>query len=85
MTDFVRKDLKIGVHSFVLEIYTTSLGSPIKPSSLDVHQDIAWEIFPEDYSACLYAFSNKKRIENIITKQYLYEPNKKGEDAPSRV
>ena len=76
MTDFVRKDLKIGGHSFVLEIYTSSLGSPIKPSSLDVHQDIAWEIFPEDYSACLYAFSNKKRIENIINKKYLLDKKK---------
>jgi hypothetical protein len=52
------------------------LGSPIKPSSLDVHQDIAWEIFPEDYSACLYAFSNKKRIENIINKKYLLDKKK---------
>ena len=76
MTDFVRKDLKIGGHSFVLEIYTASLGSPIKPSSLDVRQDIAWEIFPEDYSACLYAFSNKKRIENIINKKYLLDKKK---------
>ena len=76
MTDIVKKDIKIGGHSFTLEIYTSSLGSPIKPSSLDVHQDIAWEIFPEDYSACLYAFSNKKRIENIINKKYLLDKKK---------
>ena len=76
MTDIVKKDIKIGRHYFTLEIYTASLGSPIKPSSLDVHQDIAWEIFPSDYSACLYAFSNKKRIENIINKKYLLDKKK---------
>ena len=75
MTNIIRKDITISRHKFVLEIYI----------ALEGHNDISWEIFPEDYKACLYAFSNKKSIENIVTKKYLYEPNKKGEDAPSRV
>jgi len=75
MTNIIRKDITISKHKFILEIYI----------ALEGHSKICWEIFPENYKACLYAFSNKKSIENIITKQYLYEPNKKGEDAPSRV
>lgn len=75
MTNIIRKDITISKHKFVLEIYI----------ALEGHNDISWEIFPEDYKACMYAFSNKKSIENIITKKYLYEPNEKGEDAPSRV
>mgnify|MGYP005996093487 CR=1 FL=1 len=62
----VNKNIVIAKHKFKLEIYL----------ALEGHEDISWEIFPENYDACLYAFSNKKRIEKIIQKKYLYEDTK---------
>jgi len=62
----VNKRIVIGKHKFKLEIYL----------ALEGINDIAWEIFPENYEASLYAFSNKERIEKIIRKKYLYEDTK---------
>ena len=43
---------------------------------LEGHRKMTWEIFPSNYKACLYAFSNKKKIENIINKKHIFEPKK---------
>jgi len=51
-------------YKFFLEIYL----------SLEGHEDISWEIFPEDYNSALYAFSNKEKLNKLIKKKYLYEP-----------
>jgi len=53
----------IAKHKFILEIYL----------ALEGHKDITWEIFPYDHDASLYAFSNKKRIENIVEKKHIYD------------
>ena len=60
------KDIKVAKHKFLLEIYL----------ALEGHKDICWEIFPQDHQSALYAFSNKKRLEKLIEKKYLYEPKK---------
>ena len=53
----------IAKHKFILEIYL----------ALEGHKDISWEVFPYNRDASLYAFSNKKRLENIVEKKFLYE------------
>ena len=53
----------IAKHKFILEIYL----------ALEGHKDVSWEIFPYNNNASLYAFSNKKRLENIIEKKHLYD------------
>lgn len=57
----IRKTIKIDKHKFNLEIY---------PRLVD------WEIFPHNYSAALYAFSNKNRLNKIIEKKYVHEVKK---------
>ena len=47
----IRKVIKINKHKFNLEIY---------PRLVD------WEIFPHNYEAALYAFSNKEKINKKI-------------------
>jgi len=37
---------------------------------------VDWEIFPHDYNAALYAFSNKEKLNKIIKDKYIYEPKK---------
>mgnify|MGYP001240053102 CR=1 FL=1 len=66
MANYIEKDIKIAKHYFILKIYPALEGT----------EDICWEIFPSNYSASLYAFSNKQRIKNIIEKRYIYEPKK---------
>ena len=55
----ITKQVKVGKHKFKIEIY---------PSLVD------WEIFPYDYEAALYAFSNKEKLNKIIEEKYIYEP-----------
>ena len=57
----IRKVIKINKHTFNLEIY---------PALVD------WEIFPHNYNAALYAFSNKDKLNKIIKEKYIYEPKK---------
>tara|TARA_R100001163_G_C4943578_1_gene114321 strand:+ start:48 stop:302 length:255 start_codon:yes stop_codon:yes gene_type:complete len=66
MANYIKKDIKIAKHYFILRIYP----------ALEGIEGICWEIFPSNYSASLYAFSNKQRIKNIIEKKYLFEPKK---------
>ena len=57
----IEKDIVVAKHKFHLEIY---------PSLVD------WEIFPHDYNAALYAFSNKDKLNKIIKEKYIYESKK---------
>ena len=52
------KTIKIDKHKFNLEIY---------PRLID------WEIFPHDYDAALYAFSNKEKINKKIKTNHVYQ------------
>ena len=57
----ITKEVKVNKHKFRIEIY---------PGLVD------WEIFPHDYNAALYAFSNKEKLNKIIKEKYGYEPKK---------
>jgi|TARA_R100000093_G_scaffold39817_1_gene20872 hypothetical protein len=57
----ITKKIKVNKHKFTIEIY---------PALLD------WEIFPHDYNAALYAFSNKEKLNKKIKDKYIYEPKK---------
>ena len=54
------KEIEIDKHKFKIEIYPTL---------------VSWEIFPYDYHAALYAFSNKEKLNKII-EEHVYEPKK---------
>ena len=53
-------------YKFELEIY------------LALEDKLSWEIFPHDYNAALYAFSNKDKLNKTIESKHIYEP--KGSD-----
>ena len=57
----IKKIIKISKHKFNLEIY---------PRLVD------WEIFPHNYDAALYAFSNKDKLTKQIEANYIYEQRK---------
>jgi hypothetical protein len=57
----ITKEVKIKKHKYRIEIY---------PALVD------WEIFPHDYNAALYAFSNKDKLNKIIKEKYIYESKK---------
>ena len=61
---YVKKEIKISKHKFLLEIYL----------SLEGYKDLCWEVFPYNHQASLYAFENKQKIENIVESKHLYEP-----------
>jgi len=63
---FKAKNITVSKHEFRLEIYL----------ALEGHKDIAWEIFPKNHKAALYAFSNKNKLEKLIEKKYIYEDTK---------
>ena len=67
MADKIKKELKVKNHVFQLEIYPR----------LNGEEDITWEIFPNDYHAALYAFSNKDTLNKTIETNYIYEKRKK--------
>jgi len=54
----IKKTIKISKYKFNLEIY---------PKLLD------WEIFPHNYDAALYAFSNKDKLNKKIKTNYVYQ------------
>ena len=47
----ITKEITVNKHKFKIEIY---------PSL------VTWEIFPHDYNAALYAFSNKEKLSKIL-------------------
>ena len=54
------KEIEIDKHKFKIEIYPAL---------------VSWEIFPYNYQAALYAFSNKEKLNKII-EEHVYEPKK---------
>ena len=56
------KEIEIDKHKFKIEIYPTL---------------VSWEIFPHDYNAALYAFSNKDKLNKTIETNHVYEKRKK--------
>ena len=57
----IMTEVTINKHKYRIEIY---------PALVD------WEIFPHDYNAALYAFSNKEKLNKIIKDKYIYESKK---------
>ena len=57
----IRKTIKVNKHIFELEIYPRL---------------VSWEVFPKNYNAALYAFSNKDKLNKIIEEKYIHEPKK---------
>ena len=57
----ITKKITVNKHKFTIEIY---------PALVD------WEIFPHDYNAALYAFSNKEKLNKKIKDKYIYESKK---------
>jgi hypothetical protein len=60
----IEKIITVAKHKFRLEIYL----------SLEGYNDVCWEIYPYNYNASLYAFSNKKRLAKIIETKHICEP-----------
>ena len=54
----IKKTIKIDKHKFDLEIYPKLVN---------------WEIFPHNYDAALYAFSNKDKLNKKIETNYVYQ------------
>jgi hypothetical protein len=52
------KIITVNKHKFRLEIYNSL---------------VDWEIFPYNYNAALYAFSNKNKLNKIVEKKYVLE------------
>ena len=63
MANRIKKTITVNNHTFHLEIYI----------QLEGVKDVTWEIFPEDYHAALYAFSNKQKLNDYIEKKYITE------------
>ena len=57
----ISKKIKVNKYKFTIEIYPAL---------------VTWEIFPHDYNAALYAFSNKDKLNKIIKEKHVYEPKK---------
>ena len=55
------KEIEVNKHKFKIEIYPAL---------------VSWEVFPHDYNAALYAFSNKDKLNKIIEEEHIYEPKK---------
>ena len=60
--NYTRKNITIK-NKFHLEIYLGLEGD-----------DVSWEIYPEDYHAALYAFSNKDKLNKLIRDKHIEEP-----------
>jgi hypothetical protein len=58
----IKKTIEIDKHIFELEIYP---------------RIVSWEVFPKNYDAALYAFSNKDKLNKTIEANHVYEKRKK--------
>ena len=66
MTNYVVKQITISKYKFQLEVYPMREGCNGKEGPY-------FEIFPLNYNAALYAFSNKEKINQLIKKEHLSE------------
>ena len=60
----IRKQIEVEKVKFTLEIYPAREGCSGTEGPY-------YEIFPENYHAALYAFSNKQKLNELIEKKYL--------------
>ena len=60
----IKKHITVDKVNFTLEIYPAREGCSGTEGPF-------WEIFPEDYHAALFAFSNKDKLNNLIEKKFL--------------
>ena len=60
--DIIKKTIEVNKHMFELEIYP---------------RIVSWEVFPRNYDAALYAFSNKATLNKTIETNHIYEKRKK--------
>ncbi len=58
----ITKEVKIKKHKYRIEIY---------PALVD------WEIFPHNYDAALYAFSNKDKLNKQVETNHVYQKETK--------
>tara|TARA_R100000664_G_scaffold18492_1_gene27556 strand:- start:847 stop:1050 length:204 start_codon:yes stop_codon:yes gene_type:complete len=65
MTSKVKKEIVVKGNKFTLEVY---------PHLESTNEDeFPFEIFPHDYNAALYAFSNKDSLNKLIKEKYITE------------
>ncbi len=69
--NIVKRNIKVKGFEFTLEIYLR-----LETSGYSNRQDICYEIFPKNYDASLYAFSNKDKLNKLIEDKYIYEKRK---------
>jgi hypothetical protein len=60
----IKKQIKVDNVKFTLEIYPAREGCAGTEGPY-------WEIFPEDYHAALFAFSNKQKLNELIEKKFI--------------
>jgi|TARA_R100000084_G_scaffold107952_1_gene69340 hypothetical protein len=65
MTNTVKKEIEVKGNKFHLEIYPQREGTDIN--------EFTFEIFPYDYKAALYAFSNKQSLNKLIKEKHIIE------------
>jgi len=63
-TRTIKKQIKVDGVGFTLEIYPVREGNS-KP------EGPFWEIFPEDYHAALFVFSNKDKLNKLIEQKFI--------------
>jgi hypothetical protein len=68
----IKRNLKVDGVEFELQIYLR-----LETKGHTNGQYPAFEIFPKDYHAALYAFSNKHELNKLIKEKYIEEPRKK--------
>ena len=60
----IKKEIKVDKVKFTLEIY------PAREGCSGIEGPF-WEIFPENYHAALFAFSNKQKLNELIEKKFI--------------
>jgi len=64
MANRIQKIISVDKNKFTIEVY------PDLRHSRDENCPF-WEIFPHDYHAALFAFSNKKKLNELIEKKFI--------------
>ena len=64
MANTIEKNLSVNGVKFKLEIYPAREGC-------NGTEGPFWEIFPEDYNAALFAFSNKEKLNKLIEEKFI--------------
>ena len=70
--NIIKRNIKVDGVEFDLEIYLR-----LETSGYSNRQNFCYEIFPKDYNAALYAFSNKDKLNKLIEDKYIFEPRTK--------